>query len=139
MLLEMLIGKMTMDRSRPTQEHNLVEFARPLLIHNKKLKKIIDPRMDGQYSVRSIRKVASLAYHCLSSNPKGRPTMTEVVDILEVVRNIQEGENEDEMNFNKKCGSREVVYEVRRVKSERMSVRDRQRRNSKQYGNSINI
>ncbi|XP_058068552.1 probable serine/threonine-protein kinase PBL17 [Magnolia sinica] len=82
-LLEMLIGRRAMDKSRPSREHNLVEWARPLLSHNRKLMRILDPRMEGQYSSKAAQKVAHLAYQCLSQNPKGRPTMNQVVEILE--------------------------------------------------------
>ncbi|KAD2394154.1 hypothetical protein E3N88_41131 [Mikania micrantha] len=85
-LLEMLIGRRAMDKSRPSREHNLVEWARPLLVHNKKLVRILDPRMEGQYSSKTAIKVAALAYQCLSQNPKGRPVMTQVVETLESVQ-----------------------------------------------------
>ncbi|XP_022149946.1 probable serine/threonine-protein kinase PBL17 isoform X2 [Momordica charantia] len=82
-LLEMLIGRRVMDKTRPSREHNLVEWARPLLNHNKKLLKILDPRMEGQYSTRIVLKVANLTSQCLSQNPKGRPLMSQVVQMLE--------------------------------------------------------
>ncbi|KAK9097665.1 hypothetical protein Syun_024710 [Stephania yunnanensis] len=82
-LLEMLIGRKALDKSRPSREHNLVEWAHPILNHNKKLLRILDQRMDGQYSVKVAQKVANLAYQCLSQNPKGRPMMSQVVEILE--------------------------------------------------------
>lgn len=72
-----------MDKSRPSREHNLVEWARPLLNHNKKLLRILDPRIEGQYSIKILMKVANLAYQCLSQNPKGRPVMSQVIEILE--------------------------------------------------------
>ncbi|XP_047939137.1 probable serine/threonine-protein kinase PBL17 isoform X2 [Salvia hispanica] len=82
-LLEMLIGRRAMDKSRPSREHNLVEWARPLLNHSKKLSRILDPRIEGQYSTRILMKVANLAYQCLSQNPKGRPLMSQVIEILQ--------------------------------------------------------
>lgn len=72
-----------MDKSRPRREHNLVEWARPLLNHNKKLLRILDHRIEGQYSSKILMKVANLAYQCLSQNPKGRPLMNQVIEILE--------------------------------------------------------
>lgn len=93
-LLEMLIGRRAMDKSRPSREHNLVEWARPLLNHNKKLLRILDPRMEGQYSSRTAVKVANLAYQCLSQNPKGRPVMSQVVKVLESLQ-TQEGIREE--------------------------------------------
>ncbi|KAG9449370.1 hypothetical protein H6P81_009335 [Aristolochia fimbriata] len=85
-LLELLIGRRAMDKSRPSREHSLVEWARPLLNHNRKMLKILDPRIEGQYSVKAAQKAANLAYQCLSQNPKGRPTMTQVVDVLETLQ-----------------------------------------------------
>ncbi|XP_047952187.1 probable serine/threonine-protein kinase PBL17 [Salvia hispanica] len=82
-LLEMLLGRRTMDKSRPSREHNLVEWARPLLNHSKKLSRILDRRIEGQYSTKILMKVANLAYQCLSQNPKGRPLMSQVIEILQ--------------------------------------------------------
>ncbi|KAG6598915.1 probable serine/threonine-protein kinase PBL17 isoform X3 [Cucurbita pepo subsp. pepo] len=82
-LLEILIGRRVMDKNRPSREHNLVEWARPLLNHNKKILKILDPRIEGQYSTKTAMKVANLTYQCLSQNPKGRPPMSQVVQMLE--------------------------------------------------------
>ncbi|KAL8095468.1 putative serine/threonine-protein kinase PBL17 [Apium graveolens] len=106
-LLEMLIGRKAMDRSRPSREHNLVEWARPLLNHHKKLLRILDPRMEGQYSNKTAIKVANLAYQCLSQNPKGRPVMSQVVDILESVQIQHRREN-----VSIQSGNSATLYEV---------------------------
>ncbi|KAF3327790.1 Serine/threonine-protein kinase [Carex littledalei] len=107
-LLEMIIGRRAMDKSRPTREHNLVEWARPLLIHNRKLFKIIDPRMDGQYSTKVAVEVAALAYKCLSQNPKGRPTMSQVVQALQSLQDLPESQDILLNTF----GSAVTLYEV---------------------------
>ncbi|KAG6386607.1 hypothetical protein SASPL_151775 [Salvia splendens] len=49
----------------------------------RKLKQIIDPRMEGRYASKSAAKVAELALSCLDMNPKRRPTMQQVVETLE--------------------------------------------------------
>ncbi|XP_040998337.1 probable serine/threonine-protein kinase PBL17 [Juglans microcarpa x Juglans regia] len=109
-LLELLIGRRALDKSRPSREHNLVEWARPLLNHNKKLLRILDPRLEGQYSVKAVMKVAHLAYQCLSQNPKGRPLMSHVVGILE---NFQSNiENQEEALLQSGGGSGLTLYEV---------------------------
>ncbi|KAF3437263.1 hypothetical protein FNV43_RR20016 [Rhamnella rubrinervis] len=102
-LLEMLIGRRAMDKSRPSREHNLVEWARPLLNHNKKLLRILDPRMEGQYTVKTAMKVAHLAYQCLSQNPKGRPLMCQVVEILETFRTKEENQEETMLQSGGSC------------------------------------
>lgn len=43
----------------------------------------MDPRLEGQYSTEGARKAAALAYQCLSSHPKSRPTMRNVVKGLQ--------------------------------------------------------
>jgi hypothetical protein len=79
------------------------------LNHNKKLLRILDPRLEGQYSDKAAMKVAHLAYQCLSQNPKGRPVMSQVVDILE---NFQsKGENQEEAMLHN-GGSSLTLYEV---------------------------
>ncbi|KAI3852683.1 hypothetical protein MKW92_041922 [Papaver armeniacum] len=108
-LLELLIGRRAMDKSRPSREHNLVEWARPLLIHSKKLVRILDPRMEGQYSPRVAQKVANLAYQCLSQNPKGRPMMSQVVELLETFQSPPEN---TENLFAQRGGGPVTLYEV---------------------------
>lgn len=108
-LLEMLIGRRAMDKSRPSREHNLVEWARPLLIHNRKLLKIIDLRMEGQYSTKVAMEVAGLAYRCLSQNPKGRPVMSQVVETLEGIQDLFESRED---MLLQSCGSAVTLYEV---------------------------
>jgi len=125
-LLEMLIGRRAMDKSRPSREHNLVEWARPLLIHNKKLLKILDPRMEGQYSTKTALKVAHLAYQCLSQNPKGRPVMSQVVEILETLQTQEE--SQEEALFRSGGGGSITLYEVPKATSERHSVRSESER-----------
>uniref|UniRef100_A0A0C9RIT4 non-specific serine/threonine protein kinase n=1 Tax=Wollemia nobilis TaxID=56998 RepID=A0A0C9RIT4_9CONI len=86
-LLELLTGRRSVDKTKPTREHNLVEWARPLLNDKRKLLQIIDPRLEGQYSMKGAQKACSLAYHCLSQNPKARPLMSDVVETLEPLQN----------------------------------------------------
>jgi serine/threonine protein kinase len=118
-LLEMIIGRRAVDKSRPSREHNLVEWARPLLVHNRKLFRIIDPRMEGQYSTKAAIEVASLAYRCLSQNPKGRPTMSQVVETFEAVQNMPECQ--DILLQNCITGS-VTLYEVPKESVERVEM-----------------
>lgn len=87
-LLELITGKRSMDKTRPSQEQSLVEWARPLLKDPRKLDRIIDPRLEGQYSTKGAQKASALAYKCLSHNPMPRPTMSEVVKILESLQDF---------------------------------------------------
>ncbi|XP_078163923.1 serine/threonine-protein kinase RIPK-like [Carex rostrata] len=82
-LLELLTGRRAVDKTRPTREQNLVEWARPGLNNAQKLARLMDPSLDGQYSTKAAQKAAAVAYQCLSHNPKSRPLMSGVVETLE--------------------------------------------------------
>ncbi|GAA0144951.1 hypothetical protein LIER_42832 [Lithospermum erythrorhizon] len=77
-LLELLTGRTSVDKNRPHREQNLVEWARPQLKDPRKLRRIMDPRLDGMYSEIGAQKAAELAYHCLSHTAKCRPSMRDV-------------------------------------------------------------
>lgn len=89
-LLELLTGRRSVDKARPPREHNLVEWARPVLNDARKLTRIMDPRLEGQYSEMGARKAAALAYQCLSHRPKNRPTMSTVVNTLEPLQDFDD-------------------------------------------------
>lgn len=93
-LLELLTGRKSVDKTRPSKEQNLVDWARPKLNDKRKLLQIIDPRLENQYSVRAAQKACSLAYYCLSQNPKARPLMSDVVETLEPLQSCGDSVNE---------------------------------------------
>ena len=89
-LLEMLTGRRSVDKTRPNREQNLTDWARPQLNDSRKLGRIMDPRLEGQYSEAGALKAAALAYQCLSHRPKHRPTMSTVVKILEPLQDYDD-------------------------------------------------
>jgi serine/threonine protein kinase len=89
-LLEMLTGRKSMDKNRPSGEQNLVEWARPYLSEKRKMFRLVDPRLDGQYSPRGLQKAAILAHHCLNRDPKSRPQMGEVVEQLRPLLDLRD-------------------------------------------------
>ena len=89
-LLELLTGKKSVDKKRPTREQDLVEWARPLLKDSHKLERIMDTRLEDQYSTEGARKFAALAYQCLSHHAKARPTMRTVVRTLEPLLELKD-------------------------------------------------
>lgn len=93
-LLELLTGRKSVDKTRPSKEQSLVDWARPKLNDKRKLLQIIDPRLENQYSVRAAQKACSLAYYCLSQNPKARPLMSDVVETLEPLQSTGDGASE---------------------------------------------
>jgi serine/threonine protein kinase len=91
-LLEMLSGRRAIDKNRPQGEHNLVEWARPYLTHKRKIFRILDTRLEGQYNLNGAQTIAALALECLSYEAKMRPTMDAVVAILEELQGSGEAE-----------------------------------------------
>ncbi|XP_009414410.2 receptor-like cytoplasmic kinase 176 [Musa acuminata AAA Group] len=89
-LLEMLSGRRAVDKNRPHGEHNLVEWARPYLTHKRKIFRIIDNRLEGQYSLDGAQKVASLAQNCLSMDAKFRPSMDQMVSTLQQLQDTKQ-------------------------------------------------
>ncbi|KAF8776269.1 hypothetical protein HU200_003675 [Digitaria exilis] len=82
-LLELLSGRRSVDKSRPPREQSLVEWARPYLTDARRLDRVMDPNLAGQYSGRAAHKAAAVAHQCVSLNPKSRPHMSAVVEALE--------------------------------------------------------
>ncbi|CAL9180328.1 unnamed protein product [Musa hybrid cultivar] len=86
-LLEMLSGRRALDKNRPTGEHNLVEWARPYLASKRKIFRVLDARLERQYSPVGAQKAAVLSFQCLSLEASYRPTMDQVVAALEELQN----------------------------------------------------
>ncbi|ONK64258.1 uncharacterized protein A4U43_C07F23760 [Asparagus officinalis] len=84
-LLEMLSGQRALDSNRPSGQHNLIEWAKPFLADRRKLARLMDPRLGGQYPSKGALQAAQLTLRCLAGEPKNRPSMKEVVENLEQV------------------------------------------------------
>ncbi|RRT71731.1 hypothetical protein B296_00008901, partial [Ensete ventricosum] len=82
-LLELLTGRKSLDKSRPVREQMLADWAAPLLTQKRKVMGVIDPRLGGDYPDKAVQKIAMLAHHCLNRNPKARPLMRDIVCSLE--------------------------------------------------------
>ncbi|KAK3410103.1 hypothetical protein EUGRSUZ_J02135 [Eucalyptus grandis] len=89
-LLEMLTGRRSMDKNRPNGEHNLVEWAKPFLEDRRRFYRLIDPRLEGHFSIKGAQKASQLAAHCLRRDQKARPRMSEVVEALEPLLNLKD-------------------------------------------------
>ncbi|XP_073016660.1 serine/threonine-protein kinase RIPK-like isoform X1 [Primulina eburnea] len=89
-LLELLTGRKSVDKNRPSREQNLADWARPMLKNPRRLSRIMDPRLEGQYSETGAQKAAELAYECLRHRPKLRPTTSEVIKVLEPLKDLDD-------------------------------------------------
>ncbi|ERM94384.1 hypothetical protein AMTRI_Chr04g252610 [Amborella trichopoda] len=85
-LLELLTGRRALDKLKPGIEQNLVDWAGPQLNDRRKIFRIMDTRLEGQYSQKGALAAATLALRCLNSDAKSRPLMAEVLDTLEQIQ-----------------------------------------------------
>ncbi|KAE8719464.1 Receptor-like serine/threonine-protein kinase [Hibiscus syriacus] len=103
-LLEMLTGLRALDTNRPSREHNLVEWAKHSLTEKRKLKKIMDPRLDEQYPIKAALQAGALILMCLEADPRSRPSMEEVLETLQKINAINQ--NPKESSKGRKSKSR---------------------------------
>lgn len=89
----MLTGKRALDKNRPQGEHNLVEWAKPYLTSKRRILRVMDARIEGQYSLGGVLRAATLAIKCLAIEPRLRPNMEEVVKALEQLQDLPEAES----------------------------------------------
>ncbi|KAL3520835.1 hypothetical protein ACH5RR_018984 [Cinchona calisaya] len=89
-LVEMLTGLPAMDNKRPKGKRNLIDWKKPHLCDRNKLKKMMDSRLEGRYPSEAAVQIAQLALKCLEPVPKNRPSMKEVVEMLERIESASE-------------------------------------------------
>ncbi|KAL6641192.1 hypothetical protein ACP70R_019373 [Stipagrostis hirtigluma subsp. patula] len=82
-LLELLTGRRALDKSKPVSEQNLVDWARPYLGDKRRLYRIMDLKLGGQYPKKGAHAIASIALQCIRNEAKMRPQMSEVLEKLE--------------------------------------------------------
>lgn len=99
-LLEMLTGLRALDTKRPNGQQSLVDWTRPSLSSKRKLKNIMDARVEGQYSPKAAFEAAQLTLKCLGSDPKSRPSMKEVVEVLEKIEAMSGKPKESRTNHS---------------------------------------
>lgn len=88
-LLEMLTGSRALDLNRPKGQQSLVEWTKPYLSNKNKLRHILDPRLEGQYSLKAAFELAQLTVKCIRLDPKARPDMKDVVEVLQKIEAIK--------------------------------------------------
>ncbi|XP_011042036.1 PREDICTED: protein kinase 2A, chloroplastic-like [Populus euphratica] len=83
-LLELLSGRRAMEEERGGfDDETLVDWAKPFLIDSRRVLRIMDTRLGGQYPKKAAQAAAALALQCLHTDPKNRPLMIDVLATLE--------------------------------------------------------
>ncbi|KAK1426795.1 hypothetical protein QVD17_15475 [Tagetes erecta] len=114
-LYELITGRRAVERNLPRNEQKLLEWVKPYVSDSKKFHLIMDPRLEGDYSLKSAQKLSSLANKCLTKNPKARPKMSEVVEIIgKIISDLSppQAENEPEPKPESESESQFVTEET---------------------------
>ncbi|KAF3324978.1 putative receptor-like protein kinase [Carex littledalei] len=107
-LYEFLTGRRSLERNRPSGEQKLLEWVRQYPPDKKSFRMIIDPKLQS-YSLKAAVEIAKLAASCLAKNPKERPKMSEVVERLRRVAEmdpIVDHPSGDNLETGRKGGAR---------------------------------
>ncbi|PWZ19918.1 putative receptor-like serine/threonine-protein kinase [Zea mays] len=78
-LLELVTGRKPVDG----RHRSLLSWARPLLSGDGKVEALVDPRLGGDYDGEQARRVTFVASLCVRAAATWRPSMTEVLELLE--------------------------------------------------------
>ncbi|KAK7412293.1 hypothetical protein VNO78_03746 [Psophocarpus tetragonolobus] len=81
-MLELLTGRKSFDKSRPRGEQFLVRWAVPQLHDIDALSKMVDPCLSGAYPMKSLSRFADIVSSCVQREPEFRPAMSEIVQDL---------------------------------------------------------
>ncbi|KAL8035604.1 hypothetical protein ABFX02_12G108000 [Erythranthe guttata] len=90
-LLELLSGRRAVDKTKVGVEQNLVDWALPYMGDKRRLFRIMDIKLEGQYPQKAAFAAATIALQCLSHEAKLRPRMADVIDKLEELQAPKSG------------------------------------------------
>ncbi|KAI7757687.1 hypothetical protein M8C21_030701, partial [Ambrosia artemisiifolia] len=88
-LLETLTGLRVFDKTRPKNEQDLVQWARPMLPKKKKLMSIVDPSLGDDYPLEAVCQCGKLILKCTQAEPKDRPSIDLVLQRIERISCIK--------------------------------------------------
>ncbi|CAI9293409.1 unnamed protein product [Lactuca saligna] len=87
-LFELLSGRLAVDERKGEQHCSLVRWAKKC-VKDRKLNQMVDSKIRGTIFPKCLRGFAQIAYRCLCSVLKNRPTMAEIVGSLQAILEIQ--------------------------------------------------
>lgn len=89
-----------MDRNRPKNEQKLLEWVKQYPVKTKHFRKIMDPRLEGQYELQVAQQIARLSDSCLAKQARDRPTMGQVVKALKKATSIQQKDLQQQIELS---------------------------------------
>ncbi|KAL6572231.1 putative serine/threonine-protein kinase pbl21 [Orobanche minor] len=84
-LLELITGRKAIDLTRVPREQNLVVWSRPFLKDRRKFVQMVDPLLEGRFSVRSLHHVVAITSMCLQEQASFRPLISDIILALEYI------------------------------------------------------
>ncbi|GJM94504.1 hypothetical protein PR202_ga11152 [Eleusine coracana subsp. coracana] len=88
LLYQLITGRQPIDRNRPKAEQKLLVWVKPYISSVKRFSKIVDPRLEGHYNLKYVIKLGSVANRCLVREPKSRPKMCEVYEMVQKIVDV---------------------------------------------------
>ncbi|OIV95290.1 hypothetical protein TanjilG_07446 [Lupinus angustifolius] len=82
LLLEAITGRDPVDYSRPAAEVNLVDWLK-MMVGNRHAEEVVDPNIETRPSTSSLKRALLTALRCVDPCSEKRPTMSQVVRMLE--------------------------------------------------------
>lgn len=82
-MLELITGRKAYDNARKQGEQNLVVWSQPFLRDRRKFVQMVDPLLEGQYSVRCLQHAVAITAMCLQEQANFRPLISDIVVALE--------------------------------------------------------
>ncbi|ERN12933.1 hypothetical protein AMTRI_Chr07g27200 [Amborella trichopoda] len=84
-LLELITGRRAIDPTRPTEEQNLVSWAKEMFKEQIRLPEMADPLLQGNYPKSDLNQAVTLAASCVQEESTLRPQISDVVLCLNSV------------------------------------------------------
>ncbi|XP_042006250.1 probable serine/threonine-protein kinase PBL21 isoform X1 [Salvia splendens] len=82
-LLELITGRMAINPTKPPGEQNLVKWSRPYLKDPRRYIQMVDPLLEGHFSVRCLHHAVAVTAMCLQEQANFRPLIGDIVLALE--------------------------------------------------------
>ncbi|OAY78238.1 putative LRR receptor-like serine/threonine-protein kinase [Ananas comosus] len=83
MLLELVTGQRAIDISRPEEDDVLLLDLVKKLLKEGRVESIVDRNLSNNYEIEDVNTMIQIALLCTQASPEQRPTMSEVVRMLE--------------------------------------------------------
>ncbi|KAK2978036.1 hypothetical protein RJ640_002828 [Escallonia rubra] len=89
-LLELLTGRKPLDHTLPRGQKSLAAWATEKLSEDK-VKQYVDPRLNSEYPPEAVAKMAAVAVKCVQLRDDFRPSMSIVVEALQLLLDARSG------------------------------------------------